>query len=76
MNVKKYFFSQAFYALVTCIIAVITYGAVSLIRIENWWGLILKGGVCVILPNILYLAAYKKYKYFSAAKVLLKQIVS
>lgn len=76
MNVKKYFFSQAFYAVVTCVIAVITYSAVNLIHIENWWGLILKGGVCLILPNILYLAAYKKYKYFSAAKVLLKQIVS
>ena len=76
MNVKKYFFSQALYAVVTCVAAVITYGVVNLIHIENWWGLIVKGGVCLILPNILYLVIYKKYKYFSGAKALLKQIVS
>lgn len=75
-NVKQYFLSHTIYAGVTVLIAVGTYYIISVIPLSGWLGLILKGIVCVILPNICYFLVYRKYSFFPEAVRLVYRMAS
>ena len=72
----EYFRSHGVYAIVTLIIACITYGICLLIPIEGIMGLIVKLIICIIIPNILYLIIYVKTKIFNEAKKFIFGILS
>ena len=71
----EYFKYHGLYALVTCIIGVITYFICSIIKHSGLRELILKGILCTIIPNILYYVIYRKTKMFEKAKEFILNIL-
>lgn len=59
-SVGKYLGIQALFAALTLIIALITFRVANLVWIEGLLGIILKGVVCIIVPNVLFLVAIGK----------------
>ena len=74
-KVSKFFLQHVTYALVTAVVATITYLACSLILVEGIWGLVLKAMVCISLPNLMYLLVYKNTKIYKEAVSFIKQIL-
>ena len=74
-KVSEYFLTHGKYALVTFVICVITYFACSFVGVEGILGLILKGIICVIVPNILYLVIYRKDNKFKESKEFVGKIL-
>lgn len=76
MDVKRYFLSHALYACVTAVISVITYSATRLISLDGFGGLIIKGIICIVIPNLCYYVAYRKNQFFSDSLKLVKRIIA
>lgn len=55
--------------LITAFATLITYGICSLISIINIGTLIIKGIICVVIPNIIYLLLYSRTSDFKETKV-------
>lgn len=67
-RIFEYFKNHFIYLLITLVIAVITYFVCSFVKLEGIPELIVKGIICVIIPNILYLLVYFKTNRFKEAK--------
>ena len=76
MDVKRYFLSHALYACVTAFISVITYSTTRLISLDGFGGLITKGIICLVIPNVCYYFAYRKNQFFSDSLKLVKRIIA
>ena len=76
MSVKKYFLSHACYASVTITNAVLTYFITRIIPFEGWIGLILKGMVCVVIPNAFYFLVYRNYHLFPQMIPLIRRVAA
>lgn len=76
MGVKQYFLSHGLYVCVTAIIAIATYFVTSMMPLSGFPGLLLKGMICVVFPNICYLLIYRKYRLFPEAVGLVRKILS
>ena len=74
-KVSEYFLTHGKYALVTLIVCIVTYFVCSFISLEGILGLILKGIICVIVPNILYLVIYRKDSEFNDSKEFVFKIL-
>ena len=81
---KYYFTKDAFfdylivnvkYAVVTSLVAGITYCLVSVIGLEGWSGLIVKGGTCGLVSGIMYLVIYMNGREFKNAIPLIRSLV-
>lgn len=59
-KIKDYFLSNLKYAVATMIAAAFTFGICSGIHLDSIIGLFLKASVCVVVPNLLYWAFYRK----------------
>ena len=70
-----YFVKHAIYLIVTLVIGTVTFLAVSYIGIGGILGLIVKGIVAVLIPAILYAAAYIWTKDKKAAEPLIKKLL-
>lgn len=69
---KEFFINHFIYAFITSIGCVITYYTCSWVMIEGIIGLILKAIICCIIPNLIYIAVYRKNKYYKEAKKFVK----
>lgn len=76
MSVKKYFLSHACYAGVTITNAVLTYFITRIIPFEGLTGLILKGMVCVVIPNAFYFLVYRNYHLFPQMIQLIRRVAA
>lgn len=57
---KQYMLSQGIYALITTVCCLVTYGICDIVPWTGFEGLIVKGVICIFVPNICYMAlAYK-----------------
>ena len=65
-NPMMYFLKHARYAAVTVMVGCITYICCSALY-DGVVGLIIKGVICLILPNVLYLFVYHKQRAFEDA---------
>lgn len=75
-KIGEYFLLHGKYALITLIIGGITMLVCSWIKIDNCLGLlIVRGIICIILPNLLYFGVYCKMKEFKEASHWLKMSV-
>ncbi|MBR3109436.1 MAG: hypothetical protein IKH30_19950 [Clostridia bacterium] len=65
-NIKLiiYYKLHAFYALVSLICAGATYCVCSIVPDTGVWGLMMKGFICTVLPNILLFLLYHRTKIF------------
>lgn len=66
-KLKEYFLSQGKYAICTAVAAGTTFFACSFINIGRYWDIILKGVVCMILPNVIYFMIYRKSNEFQSS---------
>lgn len=71
-SVIEYFCKLSFYALVTTIISAITYFLLDILPEKGFVSFIIKGIICVIIPNVLFFVVYHKLPEFDYFKALLK----
>jgi len=63
-SANAYVLRHVRYGAVSAAIAAITYGVCSFVKFPGLMGLIAIGIICVILPNVLYVAVYHKTKIY------------
>ena len=71
----RYMRDEVFYAVVTIIVCFVTYEICNFVNVSGILGLIIYAVICVIIPNVLYLLAYFKSRYFKDAVRFEKKIV-
>ncbi len=74
-DVKIYFLNYLKYNLVTFFAAGITYYVCSVIDTDLFVEIILKGIICIIIPNIIFVLLYRKNKYMKSSVEFVKRIV-
>lgn len=67
-RVSEYFITHLKYIVVTAIVFIVTYIICSFIKINGIVELVIKGMICLILPNILYFIIYHKTQKFKDSK--------
>ena len=72
---KEYYIKHIFYAVVTIINAFITYWICDKFIPYNRFSIILRGIICLVIPNIFYLGCYYKTNMFMECKKFLYKIV-
>lgn len=76
ISIKSYYLRHLLYIFITVLASGITYGICSLISLSNIFELVIKGIICIIIPNMVYLLCYFKYDVFTDAIKLIKNILS
>ena len=74
-KISEYFIRHGIYAFVTLAICAVTFFLCSFINIGGVPGLIIKGGVCVVVPNALYFLVYCKTNMYKEAKAFVVRLV-
>lgn len=64
----EYFTTHLKYAVVTIVIAIVTFFITSYITIHGIVEIAIKGVICIVIPNLLYFIVYKGNKYFVETK--------
>ena len=72
---SEYFLRHGLWAFVTLIVCLITFGICTLVNIGGMLELIIKGLICVAVPNILYLLIYRNTKMFTEAAEFVKRLL-
>ncbi len=71
-----FFTKHALYAFITLIIGCITYIICSYIPLSGAMGLLAKGGICIIVPNIGYLLVYSRTKLFKDSLMVGQNVIN
>ncbi len=71
----EYFSKILFYVLVTAVCGLVTYLVCELLPTVGFGIMLVKGIICVIIPNILFFAVYHKLKEFEYMKILFMRII-
>ena len=74
-RILEYFLRHGLYTIVTLIICFATFFVCSFINIGGLPELIIKGGVCIVIPNVLYYLVYCKTSIFKEAAKFVKRLV-
>lgn len=69
-SITQYFISHLKYFFVTFLISLITYSLCSNIMNEKFFDIVLKVLIVIILPNCIYIAVYRKNKFYMYYKGL------
>lgn len=72
---SEYFLRHGLWAFVTFIVCFITFGICTLVNVGGILELIIKGLICVAVPNILYLLVYRNTKMFNEAVDFVKRLL-
>ena len=59
---SEYYLRHLLYLAVTACACGATYYVCSLVHLGNWGTLLVRGLICCIMPNLLYIIAYRRYK--------------
>lgn len=73
-NSKTYYLKMSFYAFITVLICIATYSLCSLLD-NSPIAFFAKLGICLVVPNLMFILLYHKLREFSEAKALLMRIV-
>lgn len=57
-SIRGYFMNNAMYFVITLFVLLITSVIISFVEYDGFYGLVLKGIICIIIPNILYVILY------------------
>ena len=74
-SVNKYFKKYVLYIMLTIIAVVITTFLCNMILVAGFIGLVLKGVICVIIPNAIYISVFYKTNEFKYILNILNGIV-
>ncbi|MDY2884035.1 MAG: oligosaccharide flippase family protein [Romboutsia timonensis] len=75
LSTKEYFTSMLYYSAVTLVNCIITHSLCELMNIHGYIDLIVRGIICVIIPNIIFILFYFKLPYFNRTKIFIKRIL-
>ncbi len=74
-NISEFYFKQLFHLAITCISCVASYFASAYIPVSNQWlKLFVILGMCLIIPNLIFLLCYGWTKDFKNCLVFVKKI--
>ena len=74
-GIKEYFKSHLIYALISAVVVTVTYLISELVTFGGIPGFIIKGVICVILPNIMFLLVYFKSEHFKNSRPLVEKVL-
>ena len=74
--VSRYFLRYAIYTSVCVVAGLITYGAVSFITVGGIWGFIVMVLICVVMPNAVFFAAFRKTVEFRYLREMVMGMIS
>ena len=72
VSMKQYFYDHLKYLVATIIAAIFTIGICNAVGYEGVFGLIVRGLVCAVLPNIILYDIYRKTKIFKNVTQILR----
>lgn len=72
---SSYLLRLVFFAVITCIAAVFTAFLASLVPAEGIMGLLLKGGLCIVVPNMIFVICYRILPEYKEAFAFAKKSV-
>lgn len=74
--VIEYFKKYIFYAALTILVGILTTNVCNLVSISSpWISLIIKGIICVLIPNIVYIIIFCKTEEFSYIRNIIRPIL-
>ena len=68
---KKFVSKLVFYCVIVICVCAITYFICSYVQMALWMTLIIRGIICLVIPNIIFLLIYHKQKEFVQSLLLL-----
>lgn len=71
----NYFLHQLWYAVITAVIGAVTYYICVSVSGNDVVGLFIRGGICILVPGMMYFLAYFKTKIFRESIDWMKKIV-
>lgn len=74
-KVSGYFRRHGLYAIVTFGICVITYMICNTVRVDGIAGILVKGAICVVVPNMLYIIVYRRTSMYNEIRMFFGKIV-
>lgn len=70
-----YYKAHIYYFFNTGIACFLTYLVCSLVTVESYLGLFIKGAICIMIPNIFFFCIYNNRKEFKASKQFVYNII-
>ena len=68
MQLSEYYKSNLKYFLITLLIGIITYAICNFFKSNGILTFIIKGIICIVVPNIIYIFVYRKEEMFNESK--------
>lgn len=65
---KEYYTQFISFVFLTIVSCSVTFWCTMLIPIQKIWGFILRGAICVLVPNVIYLIGMRRLKNYEQAK--------
>lgn len=75
-RVIRYYLYHLFYATITGVACVISYGICSYLTVDGIMGFFIKLCICCVIPNTVYFICYCRMEEFSAMLIYVKRIVA
>lgn len=75
MKMKRFIYNLIFYIFISALSVAITYGICSLIPLDKVGAIIIRLLICCVIPNIIYLLAFKRTQEFKDAVMLADKIL-
>lgn len=74
-SMREYFGKIVFYFIITCVVGAITYVICGFVDTRSIISLLLKGMICVTVPNLLFFLVYRHCTEFMYIKTLIINII-
>lgn len=74
-SIMRYFRRHLIYFIVTCFVALICYFVTSNIPLDGYFGVLLKGVICLLISVVTLLAIYYKIGYTKEVKPVIRKIL-
>ena len=75
INVFEYYLHHLLYATATLVACYVTFFIAATVSVDGFIGIILRLSVCVVIPNLIFVAFYAKFREFKIAREWLSQIL-
>ena len=75
-STREFYKKNLYYFIVLCIATGITYFVSEMIPFYGFVGLIIKGIICIVIPNVVFVLLFIKTEEFNDGMVLIKSLIS
>ena len=71
---KEYFLTLAHFLLIVALASAVTLG-ICQIWVDGIWAILIRGCICLVVPNVLFFLAFRKREEFAEAKALVHRLL-